>query len=128
MLALVLSVISILVVVTNFVLSIFDRGKKAKEENEQENGNIAITFILKQPEKAYVPILFTELGMKTYSRLSQFLNVPISIELTVLGMEMEVNWLQSLNVHDPIEVIEDGMITDVNSLYPMNELSLMAST
>lgn len=36
MLALVLSVISILVVVTNFILSILDRGKKDQKENHQE--------------------------------------------------------------------------------------------
>lgn len=35
-LALILSIISILVVVTNFILSILDRGKKAGKENNNE--------------------------------------------------------------------------------------------
>lgn len=34
--SLILSIISILVVVTNFILSILDRGKKAGKENHQE--------------------------------------------------------------------------------------------
>lgn len=36
MLALYLSVVSILVVVVNFILSILDRGKKSQKENHQE--------------------------------------------------------------------------------------------
>lgn len=35
-LSLILSIISILVVVTNFVLSILDRGRKSQKENHQE--------------------------------------------------------------------------------------------
>ena len=35
-LSLVLSIISILVVITNFILSILDRGKKSEKENHQE--------------------------------------------------------------------------------------------
>lgn len=35
-LSLVLSIISILVVITNFILSILDRGKKVEKENHQE--------------------------------------------------------------------------------------------
>lgn len=36
MLATILSIISILVVITNFILSILDRGKKSQKENHQE--------------------------------------------------------------------------------------------
>lgn len=35
-LSLILSIISILVVITNFVLSILDRGRKSQKENHQE--------------------------------------------------------------------------------------------
>lgn len=35
-LSLILSIISILVVVTNFILSVLDRGKKSEKENHQE--------------------------------------------------------------------------------------------
>lgn len=36
MIALIISIISILVVVTNFILSILDRGKRNQKENHQE--------------------------------------------------------------------------------------------
>ena len=39
LISLFLSILSILVVVTNFVLGIFDRGKKTKEEAAKEESN-----------------------------------------------------------------------------------------
>ena len=39
LISLFLSILSILVVITNFVLGIFDRGKKTKEETAKEESN-----------------------------------------------------------------------------------------
>ena len=53
-LSLFLSIVSILVVVTNFILSIFDRGKRNKEEESKEVGDLKlIDFRLKQLEENY---------------------------------------------------------------------------
>lgn len=51
-LSLVLSIISILVVVTNFILSILDRGKKNQKENHQE----LIEYQLKELKDDYKSI------------------------------------------------------------------------
>lgn len=55
--ALFLSIISILVVITNFVLSIFDRGKKTKEETATEESNQKlIEYQLKELKEDYKSI------------------------------------------------------------------------
>jgi uncharacterized protein YlxW (UPF0749 family) len=52
-----LSILSILVVITNFVLSIFDRGKKTKEESAQEESNQKlIEYQLKELKEDYKSI------------------------------------------------------------------------
>lgn len=52
-----LSILSILVVITNFVLSIFDRGKKTKEETAQEESNQKlIEYQLKELKEDYKSI------------------------------------------------------------------------
>jgi uncharacterized protein YlxW (UPF0749 family) len=55
--ALFLSIISILVVITNFILSIFDRGKKTKEETATEESNQKlIEYQLKELKEDYKSI------------------------------------------------------------------------
>lgn len=57
LISLFLSILSILVVITNFVLSIFDRGKKTKEESAQEESNQKlIEYQLKELKEDYKSI------------------------------------------------------------------------
>ena len=52
-----LSILSILIVITNFVLSIFDRGKKTKEETTKEESNQKlIEYQLKELKEDYKSI------------------------------------------------------------------------
>ena len=52
-----LSILSILVVITNFVLGIFDRGKKTKEETAKEESNQKlIEYQLKELKEDYKSI------------------------------------------------------------------------
>ena len=57
LISLFLSIISILVVITNFILSIFDRGKKTKEEAAKEESNQKlIEYQLKELKEDYKSI------------------------------------------------------------------------
>lgn len=57
LISLFLSILSILVVITNFVLGIFDRGKKTKEETAQEESNQKlIEYQLKELKEDYKSI------------------------------------------------------------------------
>ena len=52
-----LSILSILIVITNFVLGIFDRGKKTKEETTKEESNQKlIEYQLKELKEDYKSI------------------------------------------------------------------------
>ena len=56
-LSLFLSIVSILVVVTNFILSIFDRGRKVKDEtNKEESNQKLIEYQLKELKEDYKSI------------------------------------------------------------------------
>lgn len=57
LISLFLSILSILVVITNFVLGIFDRGKKTKEETVKEESNQKlIEYQLKELKEDYKSI------------------------------------------------------------------------
>lgn len=57
LISLFLSILSILVVITNFVLGIFDRGKKTKEETAKEESNQKlIEYQLKELKEDYKSI------------------------------------------------------------------------
>lgn len=57
LISLFLSILSILVVITNFVLGIFDRGKKTKEETATEESNQKlIEYQLKELKEDYKSI------------------------------------------------------------------------
>lgn len=57
LISLFLSILSIIVVVTNFVLGIFDRGKKTKEETAKEESNQKlIEYQLKELKEDYKSI------------------------------------------------------------------------
>lgn len=57
LISLFLSILSILVVITNFVLGIFDRGKKTKEETAAEESNQKlIEYQLKELKEDYKSI------------------------------------------------------------------------
>ena len=57
LISLFLSILSILVVITNFVLGIFDRGKKTKEETTKEESNQKlIEYQLKELKEDYKSI------------------------------------------------------------------------
>ena len=57
LISLFLSILSILIVITNFVLGIFDRGKKTKEETTKEESNQKlIEYQLKELKEDYKSI------------------------------------------------------------------------